>query len=270
MNKWPQQIENLKEKNQAFVMITLVNIEGSSPQDVGARAFVSSKELLAGTVGGGKLELKAIDHAQSLLENESSTAKFDFKQWNLKKDVGMTCGGVVSLFFEVYRPVDLWNIAVFGAGHVAQEVVRLLLTLNCHIFCVDPRQEWLDKLPTNSKLQKIKIENMNEFVSKLPPRTFIASLTMGHAFDLPILVQAMNLDHFPYIGAIGSKSKSLVLKNDLKNLGIPQQKIERLICPIGEKIGCNDPAEIAISIVSQMLKTRDSLNMNHASPKVET
>lgn len=256
--------ENLRTDQIPFVTITLVHIVGSSPQDVGARALVTSEGLYAGTVGGGKVELKAIAHAKSLL---SSSATHDFQQWNLKTDVGMTCGGVVSFFFEVYRPQDSWNIAVFGAGHVAQELVRTLLPLNCQVFCIDPRKDWLDKLPDHPRLKKWHRDPMADVMDQLPDRTYIASVTMGHAFDLPILTKALQTDRFPYVGAIGSHSKSLVLKRDLKAQGLPDEAISRLYCPIGEDFGSNAPAEIAISIAAQLLRRRDA---NQKPPPPDT
>ena len=44
--------------------------------------------------------------------------------WNLQRDIGMTCGGLVKLFFEVYNRND-WHVVVFGAGHVAQALVKV-------------------------------------------------------------------------------------------------------------------------------------------------
>ena len=72
---------------------------------------------------------------------------FDFAEWNLQKDVGMTCGGVVSMFFENMLPKARWKIAVFGAGHVSQELIPLLLKLDCDVSCADPLIYWLNKLP---------------------------------------------------------------------------------------------------------------------------
>jgi xanthine dehydrogenase accessory factor len=98
---------------------------------------------------------------------------------------------------------------------------------------------------------------MAAVVKKLSPNTFIASMTMGHAFDLPILLEALSLNQFPYIGVIGSESKARVLKQDLRKNGVSEEAITKLHCPIGEAFGNNQPAEIAISIVAQLIKIRD-------------
>lgn len=249
------QLSRLKEAGTAVVVVTMVKVRGSAPQEIGARIIVAKDGLVFGTVGGGKLEEKAIAHAKSILTQE---LKYDFSEWNLQTDVGMTCGGVVGLFFEKILPISEWKIAIFGAGHVAQELVRLLLRLDCEITCIDPRLEWLDKLPEHARLKKIHTDDMSSVVKKLSVKTFVASMTMGHAYDLPILIEALGNFNYPYVGVIGSESKALVLRNDLAKNGIDKDKIKKLHCPIGERIGNNHPAEIAVSIVAQLLKVRDS------------
>ncbi len=249
-------LASLRESHQEVILVTLVHVKGSAPQEVGAKLIAGVAGLVYGTVGGGKVENKVILHAQHLL---SSHLKTDFQQWNLQTDVGMTCGGVCSFYFEKISFQASWSIAVFGAGHVSQEVVRMLTRLDCQIHCIDPRLEWLDKLPNHPRLKKIESSDMKNCLEHLPPHTFIACMTMGHAYDLPILEAAMRRGHFPFIGVIGSESKSHTLKNELLKLGIEASLVSKLKCPIGLDFGNNTPAEIAISIVSELIIIRDQI-----------
>ena len=95
-----QHVQKLLELGESFVTVTLVEIRGSAPQIVGAKAIVTRNGIEGGTVGGGKIEAAAIDHAQQLLANGRQHA--ELVQWNLQTDIGMTCGGAVRLFFDVY------------------------------------------------------------------------------------------------------------------------------------------------------------------------
>lgn len=248
------QILELKEKGESAVVVTIVTVLGSAPQEVGAKIIVGKNGLIFGTIGGGKIEAKAISYAQELF---FMSEKHQFLEWNLKTDVGMTCGGVVGLFFEKILFQSDFKIAVFGAGHVGQELVSLLVKLDCNITCVDPRTEWLNKLPNHFRLKKIQTEDMKSVLKDLDPKTFIVSVTMGHAFDLPIINEALSQFSFPYIGVIGSESKASVLKKDLEKNGIDQKVIGKLHCPIGESFGKNNPFEIALSIVTQLIQLRD-------------
>lgn len=224
-------ILELQNNGETFIVATLVNTKGSAPQEVGAKVLVGATGYIDGTIGGGKVEERVIAHSKEMLKSGATT---DYTEWNLQTDIKMTCGGVVSFFFERVQKKPSWEIALFGAGHVAQELVRVLLKLECSIICSDPRQEWLDKLPEHHKLKKIQTSEMKDVIETLHPNTFIASMTMGHAFDLPILLAAMERNVFPYIGVIGSESKGAVLRSDLKKNGADPELIAKLHCPIGE------------------------------------
>ena len=143
-----EKLAELSAAGRAFVAVTLVETIGSTPQDTGTKMLVDAAGLVFGTVGGGKVENKSIGHAQSLLSDNGNGAAqtCQLVEWNLQRDVGMTCGGVVKLLFEAYNFHE-WRIVVFGAGHVAQSLVRLLGLLECRVTCVDQRDDWLAKLP---------------------------------------------------------------------------------------------------------------------------
>ncbi len=79
-------------------LVVLVEALGSTPQDTGAKMLVTAGGLEAGTVGGGKVEAKAIELARNLLQQPSAPPRL--VNWVLKRDVGMTCGGSVKLYFE--------------------------------------------------------------------------------------------------------------------------------------------------------------------------
>ena len=250
-------INELKVAGEDVVLVTLVNARGSAPQIVGAKMLVNSQGLAYGTVGGGKIEQATIAKAHEMLSKNTIN---EYVEWNLQTDIGMTCGGVVSLYFERIHAANsksrTWNIAVFGAGHVAQELVPLLLKLNCQVYWIDSSREWLDKIAAHKNLIKIETENLSSALVNLPANTFMVSMTMGHAFDFPILKEALLNHSYPYVGVIGSDSKARVLKNELSQAGVDKNLLDKLHCPIGEDFGNNTPIEIAFSIVAQLLRVR--------------
>ncbi len=249
--------KELQDSQKAFVVVTLVKQQGSSPQDVGAKALVSLNGLEFGTVGGGKVENAAIKEAQRMIRENHVN---HFVDWNLQKDIGMTCGGVVSFFFELYQAKNPFNVIVFGAGHIAQEFVKLLLMLDCQVTCYDSRPEWIARLPQSPKLTTHCTDKMADQVATLPNGSYLTLMTMGHGTDLPILVEAMkNRSRFHYVGNIGSDQKRLRLENDLRQAGIPEGTLKAFYCPMGEDFGTNSPIEISFSIIAQLLRTRDKV-----------
>lgn len=249
-------IQTLLDQQRDFVVITLVAIRGSAPQILGAQAVVTHSGLSCGTVGGGKIEAAAIRHAQEILSSQRVDP--ELIKWNLQTDIGMTCGGEVQLFFQRHG-VTTWPIAVFGAGHVAQQLVRLLLTLDCQVICVDPRQEWLDKLPEDPKLNCVCSQNPAELVEGMAAGTFFVLMSQGHATDLPVLSEILRSRKPPFVGVIGSRQKASVLRRDLKSEGLTEELADQFHCPIGLNIGNNTPSEIAVSIVAQLIEIRDNL-----------
>jgi xanthine dehydrogenase accessory factor len=249
-------LNELMASGVPLVTVTVVDTLGSVPQDRGSKIIVTAQGRQFGTVGGGKVETKAIAEAQNMLsaEAESNT---HFVSWSLNKDVGMTCGGVVKLYFEAFN-VARWKVVVFGAGHVAQALTSLLVHLDCQVTCIDPRPEWIEQLPKSPKLTPIVTGDMPAMVAGLPQDSFVLLMTMGHTTDKPILLEILRTRAFPYLGVIGSHSKAVILKRDIEEAGLPDEMQSAFFCPVGLELGTNHPYEIAVSIVAQMLQVRDS------------
>jgi len=265
-------VERLAELSQSgvpFVCVTLVEAIGSTPQDAGSKMLVTEGGLAFGTVGGGRVEARAIDVAKGMLgvaaggspadvsTGEPPVATAMLLEWNLKRDVGMTCGGTVKLFFETFNHA-LWQIVLFGAGHVAAAVVECLRQLECHVTCIDARAEWLDKIAEHSRLRKVRADDPRSLVADLPDDAFVMCMTMGHATDRPILEEIFRRGRaFPFLGVIGSRAKRAVLIKELIAAGIAAEAAEQFHCPIGLDLGTNQPGEIAISVVAQLIQERD-------------
>jgi xanthine dehydrogenase accessory factor len=169
----------------------------------------------------------------------------------------MTCGGVVKLYFESHN-VGCWRIVVFGAGHVANAVVNVLIHLDCVVTCIDPREEWLAKLPDSPKLTKVLTSDMPSIVKTIPDDAFVLLMTMGHTTDKPILIEILRTRVFPYVGVIGSDAKANILRRDIAEAGLPEEAKSNFFCPIGLSLGTNHPYEIAVSVAAQLLQVRDA------------
>lgn len=246
---------DLAESGTPFVSVTVVDTLGSTPQDRGAKMLVTSAGRTFGSVGGGKIEARAIQEAQGMLADDAAP-KTRFYQWSLEKDIGMTCGGIVRVYFEAFN-VTRWNITIFGAGHVAAALIEVLLRLDCRITCIDPRPEWIERLPRHPHLRAVLAPDMPSEVAKIAEGSFVLLMTMGHTTDRPILIEILRTRTFPYLGVIGSNAKAKRLRGDVKDAGLPDAMQRAFFCPVGLEIGSNHPHEIAISVAAQMLQIRD-------------
>ncbi len=254
-----EKLQELLESGVPFVAVTVVDVQGSVPQDSGSKMLVTSDGHFMGTVGGGKVEKRAIEEAQAILSSGNGR-ETKFVNWSLDRDIGMTCGGSMKLFFEPYN-LNTWKIVIFGAGHVANALINLLVKLDCHITCFDPRQEWLDKLPKSAKLKPVLAPDMPSMVESLDD-SFVLCITMGHTTDKPILLEILKQNKkFPYLGVIGSQAKAERLKKDVREAGLAPELQNAFYCPIGIDIGTNHPQEIAISVIAQLIQERDKVKV---------
>ena len=250
-------LNELVATKRPFVAVTVVDTLGSTPQDRGSKMLVTSEGRHSGTVGGGKIEARAIEEAKQLLADPSAP-KTRFHQWSLEKDIGMTCGGIVRVYFEAFN-VTRWNVVIFGAGHVAQEVVGALSRLDCTVTCIDTRPEWLEKIPDRPNVTKVHSAELKGEVSRIPDGSFVVLMSQGHTTDKPVLIEILRTRTFPYLGVIGSNSKAKRLRQDIAEAGLPEEAQRAFFCPIGLPIGSDAPQEIAISVIAQLLQERDKL-----------
>lgn len=254
-----EQLVALESSATPFVLVTLVEARGSVPQDTGAKMLVTTAGLATGTVGGGRVEARALALAREMLAATGpARTQPRFVRWTLKGDVGMTCGGAVQLYFEPH-PATAWPIALFGAGHIAQALLPVLLPLPCSLTVFDTRPEWLDQLPRARHLRALLLADLPSAVDALPADTFVLCMTQGHRTDRPILHRALATRAFPYLGVIGSAAKAAVLRRELRADGLAPALAEKFHCPVGLPFGTNHPHEIALSIAAQLLAERDRL-----------
>lgn len=254
MSVW-ETVAREHQRGIACVVVTILQVRGSVPGMLGGKMVVTVEGLVAGTVGGGRVEAKVIEEGQRLLGDEDAMCAEVV--WNLQRDVGMTCGGEMRFLFEVVRPLAAWHVVVFGAGHVAKAVVGVLSGLACRVDVIDVRADWLEGLPKAGNVKVHCVSAYEEGVGLVNEKSYILCLTKGHSTDRPVLREVLR--RYPggaFLGVIGSLAKRAVLSRELREDGIEEEQLEKVVCPVGLPIGTNDPAEIAISIVAQLLERR--------------
>ncbi|MBK7859209.1 MAG: XdhC family protein [Archangiaceae bacterium] len=137
-----QDIAKLVEEGRAFVLATVVDASGSTPQKPGSKMVVLHGGERRGTVGGGAIEQQVVEAALALLDDASAQSKLI--ETHLTHDLGMCCGGKMRVFLEKHGAAShLW---VFGAGHVARELAALAVRVGFRVHVVDERAEWAAEL----------------------------------------------------------------------------------------------------------------------------
>jgi xanthine dehydrogenase accessory factor len=171
----------------------------------------------------------------------------------------LRCGGAACSNADVFLdPVvgSNFNIAVFGAGHVGTAVVNALSNLDCNIRWVDSRRNIFRKTPMN--VRAVESSDQSLEVAAMPAGSCYLVMTHSHAIDFDIVDRILRRGDSGYCGLIGSVSKRRRFEKRYRAQEMPQQLLEKLVCPIGVAgISGKKPAEIAVAAAAEVLQAYD-------------
>ena len=247
---WIGKLQELRNSGHQMIMVTVINCEGSTPREIGAKMLVVSDGSFYGTIGGGGVEKLALDEARQCLE-EGISKKVEI---GLTAKNKMLCNGKMELYMElIYNNPHLY---IFGAGHVGQAVSHVFSGTPFIIHLVDERPEWIesDNIPNGVHRHKESYELFIKNATWSNKNTYVAIMTHSAETDQDILEKVIKNPSF-YIGMVGSSNKWQIIKVNLTKAGIKAKELSRVRCPIGLDLGGKSPKELAISIAAEVLST---------------
>ncbi|MCG7392590.1 xanthine dehydrogenase accessory protein XdhC [Microvirga sp. ACRRW] len=151
---------------------------------------------------------------------------------------------------------DRTPVLIFGAGHVGRALVLALAPLPFVVRWLDDREDaFPSHVPANASA--IRMKSPEAEIAEAGADSLILVMTHDHPLDMAITAAALRRG-FPYVGLIGSATKRARFEKRFRELGLPQERITSLVCPIGlPDIADKDPAVIAASVVAQLLQIRE-------------
>lgn len=163
----------------------------------------------------------------------------------------------IEIFFDVYRPAP--RLVIIGGVHIASYLIHFARPLGFVTYIVDPRTAFAspERFPYADQLiQQWPDEALLEI--GLTVDTNVVVVTHDPKLDDPALMIALP-SPAGYVGALGSrKTHAQRVKRLLAN-GLTQEQVGRLHAPIGLKLGGHTPAEIALSIIAEIIAVRNSI-----------
>jgi len=144
------------------------------------------------------------------------------------------------------------ELVLCGGGHVAKELYALATQLEMEVAILDEREEFCNSTlyPKAALFCAPFAETLHKDHSWIKP--YFVIITRGHGFDQLCLERCLALPH-SYIGMIGSRHKVAITMDNLKKQGISEETLSEVCSPIGLSIGAVTAAEIAISIMAQII-----------------
>ena len=240
---------------QRGALATVVRASGSTPQQPGARLLLTPEGRLVGTVGGGAIEQVVV----AALEDVLRTGQSQVLVRDLGHDLGMCCGGRMEVFVEPIEAVP--RLVLFGAGHIAVPTAALARSVGFAVHVVDDREELVtpERFPGCELTQRDASSMLKR--NRLGDRDYVLIVTHDHHLDEELLALALQQSS-AYIGLVGSKRKVFRLLQRISARRGPQD-LSRVFAPVGLDIGAQSPAEIAVSIVAELIALRAGKQVPH-------
>jgi len=153
-----------------------------------------------------------------------------------------------------------WRLLVIGAGQLSRVLAQMALALDFEVICCDPREEyhlsW--EVPGTTFSKAMPDDLVLEL--QLDPHSAVVAVTHDPKLDDMVLLEALKSPAF-YVGALGSRSNTAARKERLALFELSAEEIDRLHGPIGLDLGSRTPAEIAVSILAEIVAVRNGVNL---------
>ena len=157
-------------------------------------------------------------------------------------------------FVEAFAPPAA--LVVVGAGHVAMPLVSIARILGFRTIVVDgrPRFATRERFPD---VDRLEVGIPSELVKAIPltPATAVVLVAHDYKYDLPVLRHVL-ASPAGYIGMLGSTRRGTAILNLLREDGVGEELLSRIRVPIGLDLGAQSAAEIALSILAEILTVR--------------
>lgn len=253
MDPLSQALIEVLQNNKPAALATVVKTRGASPRNVGAKMLVYPDGAIVGSVGGGEMELQIIAAAKQAIA-DGQPRYLDMTLSNEARGDPLICGGAMEFFVEPLLTAP--TLVIVGAGHIGVAVAQLAKTLGFRIIVLDDRPEFVT--PENFPHADERIAG--DIVAQIrdvaiTPQTYIVLVTRAHTLDAQLL-GAIIEKPAAYIGVLGSQRRVITVKDALKKQGVSSAALDRIHAPIGIEIHAETPAEIAVSILAEIIQVK--------------
>lgn len=234
-------IEQVLERGELAVLVTRV----TGAQDIGAKLLVQENGAVTGSLGNAELDSVVVDQAGTFLASREETRLFNLSSFE------------TSLLFERLQPAP--RLVVCGAGHVGASLAKLAAFAGYQTTLLDDRAEFLERARFPEKQIELVVAGdwepaVRDAVGN-GRGVSVAVVTRGHNEDEQCMHAVMRANP-DYVGLIGSKRRTSIVIDRLREAGVSDEQLRKIHAPIGLDIGAVTPEEVALSILSEIVAER--------------
>ncbi|MDW5375653.1 xanthine dehydrogenase accessory protein XdhC [Halomonas sp. HP20-15] len=249
---WHEALHRLQQAGEPHALASVVGAAGSTPREPGAKMVITA-DAVHDTLGGGSFEYQVIDAARQALRGEPAGGP-RLEAFALGARSGQCCGGYVHVLIEVFAGTGM-TVAVFGAGHVGQALVRLIAPLPWRVLWFDSRDAaFPDWAAAQARLACRRSTDPAADVAVLPANAHVLVMTHDHGEDRALIDALLTRGDCASIGLIGSRSKWTSFRSRLVAAGHDAGALARVRCPIGiPGVQGKRPYEIALATTAELM-----------------
>jgi xanthine dehydrogenase accessory factor len=241
-------VEQVLERGEIAVVITKVSGPGA-----GAKLLVLETKDSIGSLGDPELDSIVISQTAAFLASRDETRMFGLSEFAPE----FPHARETSLLFELIQPSP--RLVVCGAGHVGASLAKLAVFTGYETTLIDDRPEFLkrDRFP-EQQLQLVVAEDWGQAVRDAIGNgrgVSVAVVTRGHNEDEKCM-QAVVRANPDYAGLIGSKRRTSIVIDRLRETGVAEDQLKKIHAPIGLDIGAVSPEEVALAIMAEIVAVR--------------
>ena len=239
--------EQLRDAIRAEEPVALVTIVEGDP--LGAKLLVRLDGTFTGSLGHPELDRVVARDAQGDLDSGLSATRHYGPEGQARQDE-------VGVFIESFAPPP--RMIIFGAVDFTAALTRVGKVLGYRVVVCDARPVFAT--PARFPMaDEVVVDWPDRYLraagADLGPRDAVCVLTHDHKFDVPAIVSALDT-RVGYLGAMGSRRTDLERRQRLREAGVAEEALSRLMAPIGLDIGARTPEETAVSICAEIIALR--------------
>ena len=235
----------LSRAGEPFALVSVVQSRPPTSAKPGNRAIVRADGTLSGWIGGGcsqsiviKEGLRCLQEGQPRLVSIRNEEQTEHEAGVVEYAMLCPSGGAMDLYIQPFLPQP--HLLILGSSPVAQELSQLASHLDFAVAAVQAGDT------PQGDLSQVHI----------PAGAFVVVATMGKDDEAALALAAAS--EAAYVGFVASRKKMSVLADHLREQGVPAEELERIKAPAGLDIKAGTPAEIALSILAEIVLLRRS------------
>ncbi|MCP5027542.1 MAG: XdhC family protein [Actinomycetia bacterium] len=240
------------QMGRAVASATVVDTDRSVPRHAGAKMLVFADGRISGTIGGGEMESRVTtESVAALADGRPRLLSYSLLD-PASGDPGV-CGGTVQVFVEPHMPQP--TLLIVGFGHVGQAVASLANWLGFTVIANDDRA---DLASDSHDLESFVVGPVDALLRgrDVGSRTAVVVVTRSTALDIAALPHLLATDA-GYIGVMGSQRRWQTTRSKLAEAGLDDAALDRVHAPIGLEVNAETPEEIAVSVMAEVLGSRN-------------